>query len=100
MSYTKVSEEWEVILSTSLACPVTIVPFHSQVVDEDLLVSVSFDRVHAIMPVPSSSHHLQSGIEPEDSILDDLDPQDIEHEFVLQLSNASLLLTNFLPSLR
>ena len=40
------------------------------------------------MPVPSSSHHLQSGIEPEDSILDGADPQDIEHEFVLHLSNS------------
>jgi hypothetical protein len=95
VSYAKVSEEWEVIPSTSLACPVTIVPFHSQVVDEDLWVSVSFDRVRAIMPVPSSSHHLQSGIEPEDSILDDPDPQDTEHEFVLQLSNSSPLLTDF-----
>ena len=95
LSYAKVSEEWEVIPLTSLACPVTVVPFHSRVVDEDLWVSVSFDRVRAFMLVPTSPHYLQSGIEPEDSILDDPDSQDIEHEFVLLIFNLSPLLIDY-----
>ena len=70
-----------------------MVPFHSRIIDRDLWVSVSFDRVCALNSNLSSSNDFQSGIEPEESILDDPDSQDVEHEV------CTTIITNMSPLL-
>jgi hypothetical protein len=45
VTYRTISDNWEIIPSKAIGCPLTLIPIHSRVVNRELWVSVSYDRV-------------------------------------------------------
>ena len=74
------SDDWEIIPSKAIGCPLTLILIHSRAVNRDLWVSVSYDRVGFFMLSELVAHiifvHNQSGIEPDDRIFDDPEQED------------------------
>jgi hypothetical protein len=75
VTYRTLSDNWEIIPSKAIGCPLTLIPIHSRAVNRDLWVSVSYDRVSFFTLSELVAHVIfacnQSGIEPDDRIFDD-----------------------------
>ena len=80
VTYRTLSDNWEIIQSKSIGCPLTLIPICSRAVNRDLWVSVSYDWVGFFTLSELVAHVIfvfnQSGIEPDDRIFNDPEQED------------------------